>query len=32
MIMTEASGLWFALTPSISSRQDGSQGSGDRAR
>ena len=32
MIMTEASGLWFAPTPSISSRQDGSQASGDRAR
>ena len=32
MIMTEASGLWFAPAPSISSRQDGSEASGDRAR
>jgi len=30
--MTEASGLWFAPAPSISSRQDGSEASGDRAR
>jgi len=32
MIMTKASGLWFAPAPSISSCRDGSEASGYRAR